>query len=115
MRSSEVALEATQNALTDLNKFWEDQRDHVSTLLYGRESLSSTVPIQNLVGIWVGYQPTIQAAISSISASSDAVTVQTSKMIGSGRKDTVEGQSGSSGLWRRAWNRLGIRANSLYR
>lgn len=72
-----MALDETQKALEDLVSFWTD---HLNDLIAASTSrnLSVFLPVEDLTrsrDAWKRYQSTVQAVISSISASADALTV----------------------------------------
>jgi hypothetical protein len=55
---------------------WDGQKDHLSAILSKPEdALPKPQELKNLMQRWGGYRREIQAAVSSISASSDAAAV----------------------------------------
>jgi hypothetical protein len=74
IKASESALNAVLVSLKDLTAFWGDQTDYLSEIL----SIPDALPKHKLGELeqkWGRYVSAIQAGISSISASSDAATV----------------------------------------
>jgi hypothetical protein len=61
-------------SLTDLTVFWRGQTDQLSEILSKPDALPKH-QLGELEQIWGRYRSAIQAGISSISASSDAATV----------------------------------------
>jgi len=76
LRASETALNAIHTSLRDLTAVWEGQKDHLSAILSKPEdALPKPLELKNLMQRWGGYRRDIQLAVSSISESSDAATV----------------------------------------
>jgi hypothetical protein len=73
LRASEIALDVIRTSLRDLSAVWEGQVDYISgILLKSQDALPERQELKDLMERWGSYRGDIQAAVSSISASSDA-------------------------------------------
>jgi hypothetical protein len=76
LRASETALNLIHTSLRDFVAVWEGQKDHLSAILTKPEdALPKPQELKKLMERWGAYRQEIQAAVSSISASADAATV----------------------------------------
>ena len=75
-QAAEKALNAIHTSLRDFTAVWEGQTDHLYAVLSKPDdALPKPQELKNLMLRWGRYRQEIQAAVSSISASSDAATV----------------------------------------
>lgn len=76
LHATESGLIGIRDALRDIHIFWEGQRDHVTNVLEQKATmLPPPQEVRELSEKWGRYRAAIQAAVSSISISSDAATV----------------------------------------
>jgi hypothetical protein len=102
LRAAEAALTAIHTSLRDFTAVWEDQKDHLSTVLSKPEdALPKPQELKDLVESWERHRQEIQAAVSSISASSDAATVDAV-----GATQTKKADNRTPSFWQRLFRMI---------
>ena len=98
LSASRTALDAIRTSLHDLDVFWKDQVDQLTSAAKpGTIFRLTKEDLRRLEDTWRGYQSVMQRVMSSISASSDAVQVDP---IGAPQRRKGAGDSkGGTSFW----------------